>query len=237
MKQYQKHIHPVADWQPRDNHDAQVKVALEFAAVPSQMYDIDFNCIQTMQHSVQSYLPDDNSVMQCETYEVAGKTYHRSVVYKDKFTFGFSDKQSNNYMPLPEQYGLVSYKPVGTKEFWLNYQDHGSKMMIEAVRAERNKQKVIEIKPPEPTPEEIAAREEALKAAQAAAAKSAKKGQPPPEIPEQKPPEPIFKELEPNFLDSLFKDSELGAATEGPCITNTMKNGLIVRHMPNGDII
>lgn len=110
-------------------------------------------------------------------------------------------------------------------------------MMIEAVRAERNKQKVIEIKPPEPTPEEIAAREEALKAAQAAAAKNAKKGQPPPEIPEQKPPEPIFKELEPNFLDSLFKNKDVGASTEGPCITNTMKNGLIVRHMPNGDII
>jgi hypothetical protein len=112
--------------------------------------------------------------MNTEVYEIGGKTYRRSVVYKDKFTFGFSDKLENNYLPIPEQYGLVSFQSVGKKEFWLNFSDHGSRMLIETVKAERNKQKVIEIIPPEPTPEEIAAKEEALKAAQAAAAKSKK---------------------------------------------------------------
>lgn len=102
MKQYSKSIHPVAEFQPRDNFDAQVKLVMDPTSIPSSMYDIDFNCVQNLQHTVQQYLPDDNSIMNSETYEVAGKQYQRSVVYKDKFSFGFSDKQPNNYMPLPE---------------------------------------------------------------------------------------------------------------------------------------
>jgi len=70
----------------------------------------------------------------------------------------------------------------------------------------------------------------------AAAAKKGGKGQPA-EVAEEAPPEPSFEEGPPNFLDSLFADSDVAEATIGPCITSTMKNGLIVRHMPNGDIV
>ena len=118
-----------------------------------------------MNQTVNQFLPDDNSIMNCETFEVGGQTYKRSYVNKDKYTFGISDVQPNNYLPQHEQFGLVSYKQSGTKEFWLNFSDYESKMTIETVRAERNKQKVVEIVPPEPTPEEIAEKEEALKAA------------------------------------------------------------------------
>jgi len=70
----------------------------------------------------------------------------------------------------------------------------------------------------------------------AAAAKKGGKGQPA-EVAEEAPPEPSFEEGPPNFLDSLFADTDVAEATIGPCITSTMKNGLIVRHMPNGDIV
>lgn len=99
---------------------------------------------------------------------------------------------------------------------------------------------MIEVKPPEPTPEEIAAKEEAAKAAAAAAAKAPKggKGQAAPtEVIEEKPPEPIYEEAPPSFLDKIFQDEELGASSKGPCVNLTMRNGLIVRHMPNGDVV
>lgn len=66
------------------------------------MYDIDFNCIQNINHTVQQFLPDDNSIVNSETYEVGGNKYKRSVVYKDKITFGFSDKLEDNYLKVPE---------------------------------------------------------------------------------------------------------------------------------------
>jgi len=40
-----------------------------------------------------------------------------------------------------------------------------------------------------------------------------------------------------SFLDKLFDDNELGDVTIGPCSTVTLQNGLMVRHLPNGDII
>lgn len=82
----------------------------------------------------------------------------------------------------------------------------------------------------------MAAREEAAKAAAAAAAKKGGKGSTI-EVVEEKEPDPVFEEGPPNFLDSLFGENEVNEATIGPCITSTMKNGLIVRHMPNGDIV
>ena len=95
---------------------------------------------------------------------------------------------------------------------------------------------MMEQAPPEPTAEELAAKEEAAKAAAAAAAKKgAKGGVPATEVVEEKV-EPILVESPPNFLDSVFKDEELGT-TVGPCSTLTLKNGLIVRHMPNGDVV
>jgi len=37
----------------------------------------------------------------------------------------------------------VSYKPIGDHQFWLNFSDQESKMLIETVKAERNKRKVV----------------------------------------------------------------------------------------------
>ena len=108
-------------------------------------------------------------------------------------------------------------------------------MLIETVKAERNPQKLVEVKPPTPTAEEIAAKEEAAKAAAAAAAKKNPKGAPV-EVIEEKEPEPVFEEEQPNFLDSLFNEDDINSVV-GPCINMTMKNGLIVRHMPNGDVV
>lgn len=109
--------------------------------------------------------------------------------------------------------------------------------MVESVEATRNARELIEIKPPEPSAEEIAAKEEAAKAAAAAATKNKKGVAAPVEVVEEKEPDPVFEEAPPNFLDELFQDAELGATTKGPCVNLTLKNGLVVRHMPNGDIV
>lgn len=93
---------------------------------------------------------------------------------------------------------------------------------------------MVEVIPPPPTAEEIAAKEEAAKVAAAAAAKKGAKGAPV-EAVEEKEPEPVFEEEKPNFLDTLYSEAEFDIT--GPCINMTMKNGLIVRHMPNGDVI
>lgn len=94
----------------------------------------------------------------------------------------------------------------------------------------------IEIKPPEPTAEEIAAKEEAAKAAAEAAKKNKNKPAAVAEEVEEEAPQVIYESAPPNFLDGLFTDDDL-LPTKGPCTTLTMKNGLIVRHMPNGDIV
>lgn len=101
----------------------------------------------------------------------------------------------------------------------------------------RNKQRLIEVKPPEPTEEELAAKEEAAKAAAAAAAKNKGKAPVATEVEEEEKPETVFQEMDPTFLDLLIKDSDVGESTKGAASTVTLKNGLIVRHMPNGDIV
>ena len=50
--------------------------------------------------------------------------------------------------------------------------ENDAKMLVEHIKRVRNPQRLIRIDPPKPTPEEIAAREEAVKQAQAAAAKN-----------------------------------------------------------------
>jgi hypothetical protein len=46
-----------------------------------------------------------------------------------------------------------------------------------------------------------------------------------------------FREEDPNFLDMLFTNEDIGESTTGACDNVTIKNGLIVRPMPNGDIV
>jgi hypothetical protein len=156
-------------------------------------------------------------------------------VYKDQYTFGIRKVEDDQLVGQPEQFGLVSYKPIGNHQFWLNFSDNDSKLLMETVQATRNAQKLIEVKPRTPTAEELAEKE-AEQARLAAAAKKGGKGAAT-EVVEEAPPEPSFEEGPPNFLDSLFADSDVAEATTGPCITSTMRNGLIVRHMPNGDIV
>lgn len=52
--------------------------------------------------------------MNSEEYTVGGRTWRRSVVYKDNYSFGLTQKSAGEqYLGQPEQQGLVSYKPVG----------------------------------------------------------------------------------------------------------------------------
>lgn len=121
----------------------------------------------------------------------------------------------------------------------MNFSDKETKLTIDNVEVVRNKRHMVEIPPPEKTEEEKKAEEEAKAAAAAAAAKNPKGKQAatPVEQVEEAPPVPVFEEAPPSFLDHVFMDAELGEASRGPCSTLTIKNGLIVRHMPKGEIV
>lgn len=120
---------------------------------------------------LSQFFPDDNSIMTSEEWEIGGIKRTKSIVYKDGFTFGLRTVPDGGHLPTEKLLGLVSYKPVGKHQFWLNFQDKDSKLLVETVEAARNARELIEVKPPEPTAEELAAREEAAKAAAAAQAK------------------------------------------------------------------
>ena len=96
--------------------------------------------------------------------------------------------------------------------------------------------KIIRTDPEPPTPEEIARKEEAIKAAQLAMSKqkTAKGNAPPPEVELPKTPEPTFEEKELNFLDTLFANETLDATQA--MTTLTLKNGLIVQLLGSGEI-
>jgi hypothetical protein len=105
-----------------------------------------------------------------------------------------------------KEYGLVGYKPVGDTEFWLHF-ENDTKLLVESVRVDMNERKLIRIDPPKPTPEEIAAREEAIKAAQEAAKKNKGKGSALSQIPiieEYKEPEPTWEPEPLSYLEQLF---------------------------------
>lgn len=171
--------------------------------------------------------------MTSEEYEIGGVQRTKSVAIKDNQTFGFH-MDNTDHLPKAQQKGLFSMKSVGSHQFWLNFSDKESKLLVETVEIQRNQREMVEILPPEKTEEELKAEAEAAAAA-AAAAKGAKKDiKQSQETMEEAPPEPVFEEAEPDFLDLQFTDSELGAASRGPCSTVTLKNGLIVSHMANG---
>lgn len=68
-------------------------------------------------------------------------------------------------MPESEQeYNFYAIKKTGAAEFWLNF-ENDTKLLVEQFKYEKNPQRLIRIDPPKPTPEEIAAREEAIKQA------------------------------------------------------------------------
>ena len=62
---------------------------------------------------MNQFFPDDNSIMTSEEYQIGGVTRTKSIVYKDKMTFGLKELKKEAFLPLPEQHGLVSYKNIG----------------------------------------------------------------------------------------------------------------------------
>jgi len=130
------------------------------------------------------------------------------VVYKDNLTFGLR-KATSNQVEVPEdekEYGLFGYKPVGDTELWVHFENK-TKMLVENVKIDMNERKLIRIDPPKPTPEEIAAREEKIKAAQIAASKSKGKNAQNIHVPTMddfKDPEPTWEPESLSFLDQIF---------------------------------
>lgn len=98
------------------------------------MLDVDDQKIQNIEQTLRQYFPDDNSIINSEEFLIGGERRRKSIVYKDKYTFGLRQVDTANpKIGQPEQNGLVSYKQVGNHEFWLNFSDHESKMLIESV--------------------------------------------------------------------------------------------------------
>lgn len=109
-------------------------------------------------------------------------------------------------------------------------------MGVEQTQLKRMPYKILRTDPDPPTPEEIARKEEAIKAQQAALAKqkTAKGGAPALEIEIPKTPEPTFEEKELNHLDTLFTGEKLEQTQS--MATLTLKNGLIVQLLGSGEV-
>jgi hypothetical protein len=58
--------------------------------LPENLLDIDSAKIQQIIQGQAQYLPDDNSVMTSEEYEIGGSKKKKTIVYKDDVTFGFN---------------------------------------------------------------------------------------------------------------------------------------------------
>lgn len=52
------------------------------------MLDVDDQKIGNINEKSHFFYPDDNSIMRVDHYEIAGKQFRKSVVYKDNLTFG-----------------------------------------------------------------------------------------------------------------------------------------------------
>jgi hypothetical protein len=102
----------------------------------------------------------------------------------------------------------------------------------------RNPQKTIRIDPPIPTAEEIAAKEEAIKAYQAAVTKAQQKKQPIPHMDDfniPKTPQPRWETKPLNFLDTLFTEEVLNKPQS--LATITLRNGLILQYLGSGHVM
>ena len=85
------------------------------------MLDIDDHRVQTVGQVLSQFFPDDNSIITSEEWEIGGIKRTKSIVYKDGFTFGLRTVPEGGHLPAPKLLGLVSYKPVGAHQFWLNF--------------------------------------------------------------------------------------------------------------------
>lgn len=111
------------------------------------------------------FYPYDGSIIKVDSCSAGGLDFKKSIILKDNLAFGLRRAIDKSYdVPASpvEEFGLVSYKKVGDTDFWLRF-ENDTKVLVESVQKLRNPQKMIRIDPPKPTPEEIAAREEAIK--------------------------------------------------------------------------
>lgn len=117
--------------------------------------------------------------------------------------------------------------------------DNDIKLLVEQVQYVENPQRLIRIDPPKPTPEEIAAREEAIKLAQIAAAKNKGKSALAniPVIEEYKEPEPTWEPEPKDFFDTYFTETFLNWYAPFIQSTTSFPNGLIVKHMGDGTVV
>ena len=99
------------------------------------MRDVDDQRIQNIEQTLRQFFPDDNSVINSEEYVIGGERRKKSIVYKDQYTFGIRKVEGDQLVGQPEQFGLVSYKPIGSHQFWLNFSDNDSKLLMETVQA------------------------------------------------------------------------------------------------------
>lgn len=186
-----------------------MKYQLDDEMIPDSLIDIDDLKVSNVQEHSQMFFPYDGSLIKVDACSVAGLDFRKSLVIKDNLAFGLR-RATETQQEGPEEHGLVSYKKVGTTDLWLRF-ENDTKVLVESVQKVRNPQKMIRIDPPKPTAEEIAAREEAIKQAQAAAAKNKGKPGAPVVAPveEFKEPEPTWEPEPFDFLDTLFHDEEL----------------------------
>lgn len=165
-----------------------MKYSMDEEMLPDRMLDIEDDKVQSLQESTGLLYPDDNSVMRVDHFSIGGQQFSKSVIIKDNLKFGLrqrdmsQDEDQDATAADPEGYnsaddeddvdnGLVAYKQTGDSEFWLHF-ENGSKLAVEQVQIKRNPQKTIRVDPPLPTAEDIAAKEEAIKAYQAAVQKA-----------------------------------------------------------------
>lgn len=236
MPDFENWLHYFSDQlviQQTQKDSAIPKYQFDEEMIPDSLLDIDDRKIQNIEEKSQMLYPDDNSVMKVDTFEIAGKKYTKSSVMKDNLTFGLrkAEIDSSENMSLEQlkekalqkfkkdgpnakeeedpdkEYGLYSYNRLGDTELWINFENN-TKLLAEYVGMNQNSKKLIRIDPPKPTPEEIKEREDAIKAAQALAAKNRGKNNSQlgqiPVVEEYKEPDPTWEPESLTFLDQCY---------------------------------
>ena len=79
-----------------------MKFILDPSVVPKVMLDIDNMKILIVEQTINQFFPDDNSIINSETYSVGGVPYMQSTVYKDKYVFGIKPVTENSYLDTPK---------------------------------------------------------------------------------------------------------------------------------------
>lgn len=63
------------------------------------MLDIDDHRVTSVNQCLNQFFPDDNSIMTSEEYQIGGVSRTKSIVYKDKMTFGLKELKSESFLP------------------------------------------------------------------------------------------------------------------------------------------